>query len=239
MQQIKPFSDNRLTRGCIYCDGVADTRDHVPSKCLLDYPYPDNLPVVGCCDSCNQSFSSDEIYFACFIECFKSGSTKIEHINREYIKNIFRKTPSLHKRIEDATKIENELIKFYPELERIKNVLMKLVKGHTAFELSIVRKDEPNQFWFGLIESLPEVNQTDFYSAHFQENIGEVGSRSMQRLLVTSLINHNGKQDNFIINDWIDVQNNKYRYIAIDDMGMVIVRIVIDEIWGCEVAWKH
>ncbi len=239
MQQIIPFSDDRLTRGCIYCGGVADTRDHVPSKCLLDKPYPDNLPVVGCCYDCNQSFSSDEIYFACFIECVKSGSTNFKYINREYIKNIFRKTPSLHKRIENATKIENDQIEFYPEIERVKNVLLKLAKGHTAFELSIVRKDEPRNFWFGLIKSLPEANQVDFNSVHFQENVGEIGSRSMQRFLVTSLINKNGGQDNFIINDWLDVQDNKYRYITIDDQGMVIVRIVIDEIWGCEVAWEH
>lgn len=238
MQQLIPFSDNRLTRGCIYCGGFSDTRDHVPSKCLLDKPYPENLPVVGCCFDCNQSFSSDEIYFACFIECVKSGSTKLDQINREYIKNILLKTPSLHKRIENSTKIQNEQIEFYPEQDRIKNVLLKLARGHTAFELSIVRRDEPYHFWFGLIDSLPEANQIEFNSVHFQQNFGEVGSRSMQRFLVITLIKEDGNQ-NLIINDWLDVQDNKYRYITIDDMGMIIVRIVIDEIWGCEMAWEH
>lgn len=128
MQQLIPFSDNRLTRGCIYCGGVSDTRDHVPSKCLLDKPYPENLPVVGCCYECNQSFSSDEIYFACFIECVKSGSTKLEHISREYIKNIFNKKPFLQKRIENATKIKNNQIEFYPEIERIKKCITKVSK---------------------------------------------------------------------------------------------------------------
>jgi len=41
-----------------------------------------------------------------------------------------------------------------------------------------------------------------------------------------------------VINDWIDVQEDLYRFIAIDDMGMLIVRIVIAEYFACEVAWE-
>lgn len=239
MIQINPFSDNRLTRGCIYCGGLAETRDHVPSKCLLDKPYPENLPVVGCCDACNQNFSSDEQYFACFIECVKSGSTNLEDIKRDYIRDIFEKSPSLRKRIENSTKIENGNIEFYPEIERVKNVVIKLAKGHTAYELSLSHLDNPKLLWFGLLSSLPEENKIDFNSVHFQQNAGEVGSRSMQRFLVTTLVNQNGENINMIINDWIDVQDNKYRYITIDDMGMIITRIVIDELWGCEVVWER
>lgn len=66
MIQIKSFSDSRLIGTCIYCGGLADTKDHIPSKCLLDKPYPENLSVVKCCNTCNQSFSSDEQYFACY-----------------------------------------------------------------------------------------------------------------------------------------------------------------------------
>ncbi len=238
MLQIKPFSDSRLIGSCIYCGGLAETRDHVPSKCLLDKPYPENLPVVGCCDNCNQSFSSDEQYFACFIECVKSGSTNLEDIEREFIKDILRKSPSLRKRIENATKIENGNTKFYPEVERLKNVLLKLVKGHIAFELSLLHLNDPQFFWFDLLSSLPDENKIDFNSVHFQQNVGEVGSRSMQRFSVTTLVSEHGENINMIINDWIDVQEDKYRYITIDDMGKIMVRIVIDELWGCEVVWE-
>ena len=75
MEQINNFADKRLIRGCIYCYRPAETRDHVPSKCLLEKPFPENLPVVGCCDSCNQSFSKDEQYFVCLIESVLCGST--------------------------------------------------------------------------------------------------------------------------------------------------------------------
>jgi hypothetical protein len=63
----------------------------------------------------------------------------------------------------------------------------------------------------------------------------------MQRLLVTQItrLSENGEQLNegMIINDWVDVQDDRYRYIAIDDMGQIVIRIVIAEYFACEVAW--
>lgn len=78
MDQLKDFADSRLLQGCIYCGGLTDTRDHIPSKCILEQPYPINLPVVRCCDSCNQSFSKDEQYFICLLESVLCGSTDPE-----------------------------------------------------------------------------------------------------------------------------------------------------------------
>ena len=64
----------------------------------------------------------------------------------------------------------------------------------------------------------------------------------MQRLFVTQItrLAENGKQQNIgmIINDWVDVQDGKYRFLAIDDMGQIVIRIVIAEYFACEVAWK-
>jgi hypothetical protein len=57
MRQIKTFSDKRHEAFCVYCGNAPDTDDHVPSKVLLDKPYPDQLPVVNACRSCNQGFS--------------------------------------------------------------------------------------------------------------------------------------------------------------------------------------
>lgn len=63
----------------------------------------------------------------------------------------------------------------------------------------------------------------------------------MQRLLVTQLTmpSATGEKQNIgmLINDWIDVQDDLYRYIAIDDVGVLIIRIVISEYFACEVAW--
>ena len=57
MDPRKLFVDERMTGMCVYCGGQPDTRDHVPSRVLLDDPLPDNLPVVDACRACNESFS--------------------------------------------------------------------------------------------------------------------------------------------------------------------------------------
>lgn len=240
MNQLNTYADNRLINGCIYCGGLAETRDHVPSKCLLESPYPANLPVVGCCDSCNQNFSKDEQYFVCLIESALCGSTDPEKIGRPSVAKIMRKSPALRQRIENSKTEVDGQIAFVPEFERIHNVMLKLARGHAAFELSQPCRSEPDGFWCGPLSSLPQEIRETFDSAHFQHLLGEVSSRNTQRLMVMTFLNENGEQinDELIMNDWLDVQDDLYRYIAIDDMGTLVIRIVIAEYFACEVAWE-
>jgi hypothetical protein len=77
------FLDSRLAgEGCAYCGSAADSRDHVPSKILLDDPLPAYLPVVKACSHCNGSFSLDEEYLACFLECVMAGSVNPDLLSR-------------------------------------------------------------------------------------------------------------------------------------------------------------
>jgi len=241
MDQLSSFADSRLINGCIYCSGSAETRDHVPSKCLLEQPYPSNLPVVGCCDTCNQDFSKDEQYLVCLIESALCGSTDPEKMRRESVARIMRNTPSLRARIESSRTETGGQIAFIPEENRVYNVMLKLARGHAAFELSQPCRDKPDHFWCGPLSSLSQKERDDFNSVHFQQIFGGVGSRNMQRLLVTQMIvqSEDNKQHNvgMLINDWIDVQDDLYRFIAIDDLGTVVIRIVISEYLACEVAW--
>jgi len=43
---------------------------------------------------------------------------------------------------------------------------------------------------------------------------------------------------NLIINDWVDVQEGNYRYLAINDISGITIRIVIFEYLACEVWWN-
>lgn len=95
MKQIKKISDFRLEGYCVYCGGKPETRDHVPSKIILDKPFPENLPVVPACNKCNQDFSKDEEYFACLIECVLRGTTEPVKLKREKIKDILVRKPQL------------------------------------------------------------------------------------------------------------------------------------------------
>lgn len=243
MNQLNDFADNRLIRGCIYCDGAADTRDHVPSKCLLDQPFPDNLPVVGCCYSCNQNFSKDEQYFVCLLESVFCSSTDPKRIGRSSVAKIMQESPSLRQRIENSKIKVDGQIAFVPERERINNVMMKLARGHAAYELSQPCRTKPDHFWCGPLSSLTDEEREVFDLAHYQQISGELGSRNMQRLLVMQItrLTEAGELQNveMLINDWINVQDDRYRFLAIDDMSQILIRIVIAEYFACEVVWNY
>jgi hypothetical protein len=48
---------------CVYCGRLATTKDHVIPRCLLEKPFPPNLPTVPSCRPCNEAYSKDEEYF--------------------------------------------------------------------------------------------------------------------------------------------------------------------------------
>jgi hypothetical protein len=48
---------------CVYCGKEAVTRDHAIPRCLLEKPFPPNLPTVPSCRECNGGYSKDEEYF--------------------------------------------------------------------------------------------------------------------------------------------------------------------------------
>jgi hypothetical protein len=53
----------RASLSCVYCPKMATTTDHVIPRCLLEKPYPPNLPTVPSCRDCNEGYSKDEEYF--------------------------------------------------------------------------------------------------------------------------------------------------------------------------------
>lgn len=242
MDQLNNYADNRLIGGCIYCGGRDGTRDHVPSKCLLEPPYPLNLPKVDCCDTCNQAFSKDEQYFVCLIESVLCGSTDPEKIRRPSVARIMQNSPALRKRIEASRTVLDGQIAFIPEVERVQNVMLKLARGHAAFELSQACRTDPDHFWCGPLLLLSPEDREAFDGAHFQQVFGEVGTRNMQRFHVIEMtqFSKNGElqKGGMIMNDWIDVQDDQYRYLAIDDIDGLVIRIVVAEYLACEVAWR-
>ena len=110
MEQLNDYADRRLLLGCIYCGEEDSTREHVPSRVLLDKPYPENLPVVGACRPCNNGFSQDEEYFACLIESVIAGSTEPTRIRRPTIAALLKKSPALQARIEASKTFDLSLI---------------------------------------------------------------------------------------------------------------------------------
>lgn len=242
MEQLPDYADDRLIDRCIYCGGRAETRDHVPSRVFLDAPYPENLPIVGACQKCNQGFSKDEQYFVCLLESVLVGSTDPQKIRRPSVARAMKRSPALRYRIDSAKTINNDRVVFSIEEDRVKNVMLKLARGHAAFELSQPCREEPNHFWCRPLEALPEKEREAFDAVHIQQMLGEIGSRNMQRMFVTEVKLQSGSSEQktlrALVNDWVEVQTGYYRYLAVDDVGGVVIRIVVSEYMACEVGWN-
>jgi hypothetical protein len=230
MRQIKTFSDQRLDEMCSYCGGIPETADHVPSRILLDNPFPDNLPVVPCCEKCNQDFSLDEEYFACAIECILHGTTNLDKLQREKIKSILSKKLQLKERIENSFVFQGDEILYKIEEGRFRKVVTKLAKGHAKYENSEPQFEEPLSIVMKPLISMTIDETANFFSSQKVNKLPEVGSRALQNILIDL--------ENNVHTHWTTVQENNYKYSVTNDFGQLIVRIVIWNYLGVEVIWE-
>lgn len=131
------FADERHAAFCVFCGADPTTREHVASKALLDDPLPQNLPVVYSCHRCNNGFSQDEEYLACLIECVISGTTDHSLVSREKVRAALRHSPDLAARIRHCVSVDaNGALHWRPEEDRMRNVVVKLARGHAAHQFS-------------------------------------------------------------------------------------------------------
>ncbi len=242
MDQLNNYSDSRLLFGCIYCGGLEETRDHVPSKVFLDSPFPENLPVVPACLNCNNGFSLDEEYVACLIESIVAGSVDPVAIRRKSIAKKLKENVSLYSRIATGMSQSNGQTFFQVESERVRNIALKLARGHAAFELGLPFRSQPIHIQCEPLSTMSVEDLEQFESPQIPIIIDEVGSRSLQRLRVIEVTLQSDKGEKFthsyICNDWIDVQDGRYRYLATSEPDGARVRIVIGEFLACDIKWS-
>jgi hypothetical protein len=236
MDHIEEFVDERQKGWCIHCarwiGEVESNRDHVPSRSLLRQPYPENLPTVPVCKSCNEGFSSDEEYFAAFLAAVLTGSADPERQANPRVQRILKRSPALRKRIESAhaesrTLFDDEArVVWTPERERIDRVILKNARGHAYFEYGEPMLEAPAHVWFALLELLAPEDRTQFEDVQDGCMWPEVGSRMLTRVLTG--------QDLFA--GWVITQDDVYRY-AVVQQGRLLVRSVMEEYLATEVLW--
>lgn len=242
VDQLKDLADSRLVVGCIYCGGPYETDDHVPSRVLLDQPYPENLPNVPACRRCNSGFSRDEEYLACLIEAVIAGSTDTAEIGRPRVAEILRRSPRLQSALESCKRnLADGHVYFEPDAQRVENIVLKLARGHVAFELSFACRQDPASSSYWILGEMSSDERDLFESAEFVDLIGEIGSRNVQRLRVVqlTLVSPRGEvtPHALIMNDWVDVQEGRYRYFTSDSGSGITVKMVIREYLACLVTW--
>lgn len=230
MKQMKTTSDTRLNSFCAFCGKSPNTRDHVPSKILLNKPFPENLPVVPACLECNHSFSLDEEYMACLLECTLCGTTEPKKLEKEKISKILRYKEALRNRLEQAKITTESETYFQVEESRIKNVVLKLAQGHLRYENSESQLEEPIFIGFNALSMMSEIERNNFLSSgETIKFLPEVGSRAFYNVLFEDEENP--------IENWVIVQENTYSYkISLSHDGLK-VSILIWEYLACEVVW--
>ena len=224
--------DERLMGACVYCGGPAETHDHVPSRVLLEDPPPDDLPVVDACAACNQGFSLDEEYLACFLECVLAGSTDVKRLRREKIKHALSRNDRLSARIQASARFnDNGVLTWEPEVERVHNFVLKLARGHAAYELSLPQLDSPETVFVSPLLAMLDGDRKAFENAGSGELRGwpEINSRAFLRVVGAQPYSDQA-------GPWIVVQPGQYRY-SVDQHGGVRVQVVLAEYLGCVVKW--
>ena len=231
MKYFNNYADQRFNGQCVYCGAYPETREHVPPKVFLDRPYPDNLPIVEACAECNNGFSMDEEYMASLLDCTITGTVDPGLVQRENIKRTLKKRPALTLRLQNAMKTNDDGILFDVEFERINNVVQKIAIGHVLFELNLLLSETP-KVAVAPFAALSEDQIHNFENIYFMtpDVWPEVGSRSMQRLIID--------EDKVYNEGWITVQPDRYRYTVIQS-ERVEVRMVFSEYLACQVAWEY
>lgn len=234
MKRLDPYSDERLLGSagemdqCLYCGGPPETREHLPTRFLLDDPLPADLYKVWACRNCNNAFSADEQYLACLIDVALVGSVSDFARFRPKVRDTFEKRPGLAARLDAARRSEPTGVQWEPELERVSRVASKLAQGHAAYELSEPMFREPDQLAVFPLAQLSVEERRSFESAPEGGLWPEVGSRAMLRMVL---------EGPDLVDGWVVIQPGRYRYLASAAAG-VLVRIVMSEYLGCEAAWN-
>lgn len=225
------FFDDRFRSVCVYCGMRANTRDHVPSKVLLDLPYPANLPVVAACERCNNEFSKDEPYLACLIDCVIRGAVQPDGRGREKIARMLCEKPHLvtemnRARLDDLFGVPQ----WQPDFGRVMPIVLKLARGHAAFEFAEPKLYEPRHVWVAPLETLTAKQRNRFESVEEHDGTAgwpEIGSRAFHRMCVMG-------DEVYSDEDWSILQHERYRYLTPNEET---VRFVLSEYLGCEVVW--
>lgn len=226
MKQILTFGDSRETAFCAYCGGGTETRDHVPPKVFLDRPFPENLPVVGACERCNEGTSLDEEYLACLVDCVLTGSVRPEEGQRERVADIFTRKPALAARLASARELRDGRTFFAPEPERVLSVIRKLGCGHSLFHLHMPQHDEPRDVWYAPAVTFTEDERQSFETPPTPTLLPEVGCRALIETFERGIP----------WPSWTEVQKGRYRYMPF--IGEAVgVRIMLSEYLACEVTW--
>ena len=241
MKKLCDYSDERFKGICMHCGrelGQGKTnKEHVPTKALLDKPYPEGLKPIDVHATCNENYSRDEEYLSALLPSVLSGSTRPDPKQYPGAAKALQHSPGLRTRIEASWAVQYTLwgtpeVRWFPETKRVSRVIVKNARGHAYYELGVPIATEPSSVFVGpLCLMTPNEREVFEMGGDWSQVAGwsEVGSRLMQReLMVDGDMGPGG---------WIEVQPGVYRYAAFDSGDGVSIKIVLREYLAAEILW--
>lgn len=228
-QDKKYYGDTRLNHFCAFCGCPTETEDHVPSRCFLDKPHPQDLPVIPCCYKCNHDFSLDEEYVSCMIDCMKAGTASPTLVEREKTRKSLLYNSKLQERISSQIRDFGGVLLYDIEKERFKKVFRKLAFGHLAYENDTLTWESSYRIDIHLLSEMSDSQRECFFRPYKSEFLPEVCSHSLDHVIVRC---EDGYLDS-CISPWIPIQEGRYVYCVSSDGS--IVKFVIAEFLAVEV----
>ena len=231
MDNLKCYGDRRNKGFCVHCGRPDETDDHVPSKVLLDEPYPENLMVCRSCFRCNNDLSSDETYLACLLECVLAGEVEPAKFRRSKIATVLSRDQRLLRSLQEARSEKDGSVVWNVDNVRVRAVILKLARCHAAYEYNEPQLEDPRHIGFKPLLAMTWAEEREFERSDERVLAAwpEVGSRAMQRLLVV---------DRDVFREgWLVVQDGNYRYCVTQE-GRLKVKIILREYLACEVIWN-
>lgn len=224
MIQRPEYGEGHPERMCCYCGECADTVDHVPSKILLDEPYPENLPDVPCCRKCNEQFSLDEEYVAVLLECVRWQTFNPKQFQRNKVRKIVEHTPALLETVKETvhTLLDGHF-SIHLDNARLNKVLTKLIGGHLRYEgLDQLFLHEGLEIrFYQNIHANPDFYRK-FYAPITSSLLPDVGSRALIAMMEQGCVDA----------PWLTVQPKVYDYCVAPDNSEV--RIIIHDFFGVQ-----
>ena len=119
------------SRFCIYSGRVANTRDHVPPKCLLEKPYPRNLITVPASSCANGSFAKDEQYFLTVLAHVGFTENLMAKVDSHgVVDRTLKRSSGLEDRITRSLKPDDGgRVWLMPERDRMHRIICKIACG--------------------------------------------------------------------------------------------------------------
>jgi hypothetical protein len=124
---------------CVFCDGIATTRDHVPPKCMFPNPRPLNSVRVPACNACNGGTKLEDEYFRLVVASATSGSAEALALLKSKIGPKMQTRPALVRRLVKST-VPTDIHSpsglyigrrpaFHVDRKRLQIVINKIVRG--------------------------------------------------------------------------------------------------------------